>query len=110
MTSIKLGTHNLSCRYCDALAYGIHSIAAGKAGNSLRQQKMYRKMLDEDSDAALLRLFHCFLHAAPQAVLQLMILIFHANRSDSSSVQRKYITVTFDVKRQLTVHVFLLLH
>jgi hypothetical protein len=46
-------------------------------------------MLDEDSDAALLRLFHCFLHAAPQAILQLMILIFHANRSDESSFQGK---------------------
>jgi hypothetical protein len=44
-------------------------------------------MLDEDSDAALLRLFHCFLHAAPQAILQLMILIFHANQSDASSIQ-----------------------
>jgi hypothetical protein len=46
-------------------------------------------MLDEDLDAALLRLFHCFLHAAPQAVLQLMILIFHANHSDASSIQGK---------------------
>ncbi|PNF23341.1 hypothetical protein B7P43_G15081 [Cryptotermes secundus] len=72
-------------RYCDALACGVHSITAGKAGNKLRQQKMYRKMLDEDSDAALLRLFHCFLHAAPQAILQLMILIFH--QSHASSVQ-----------------------
>jgi hypothetical protein len=79
----------ISLRYCDALAYGIHSITAGKARNRLRQQKMYRKMLDEDLDAALLRLFHCFLHAAPQAVLQLMILIFHANQSDASSIQGK---------------------
>ncbi|XP_069676569.1 XK-related protein 4-like isoform X2 [Periplaneta americana] len=74
-------------RYCDALAYGVQSITAGKAGNRLRQQKMYRRMLDEDSDAALLRLFHCFLHAAPQAILQLMILIFHVNQQDVSSIQ-----------------------
>ena len=97
MTGIKHGSHTLLSRYCDALAYGIHSIIAGKAGNRLRQQKMYRKMLDEDSDAALLRLFHCFLNAAPQAVLQLMILIFHANRSDLSSIQRKHITPVFDI-------------
>jgi len=97
VTGIKHGSHTLLSRYCDALAYGIHSIIAGKAGNRLRQQKMYRKMLDEDSDAALLRLFHCFLNAAPQAVLQLMILIFHANRSDLSSIQRKHITPVFDI-------------
>ena len=53
---------------------------------------MYRKMLDEDSDAALLRLFHCFLHAAPQAILQLMILIFHANQQDASPIQGKLFT------------------
>ena len=49
-------------------------------------------MLDEDSDAALLRLFHCFLHAAPQAILQLMILIFHANQQDASPIQGKLFT------------------
>lgn len=32
-------------------------------------------MLDEDTNGALLRLFHCFLHAAPQALLQLTILL-----------------------------------
>ncbi|PSN51094.1 hypothetical protein C0J52_01543 [Blattella germanica] len=79
-------------RYCDALAYGVQSIMAGKAGNRLRQQKMYRKMLDEDSDAALLRLFHCFLHAAPQAILQLMILIFQATRQDTTSIQGKQVS------------------
>ncbi|XP_063218079.1 XK-related protein 4-like [Bacillus rossius redtenbacheri] len=74
-------------RYCDTLSYGLQSAAAGRMGDRKRQQKLYRKMLDEDSDAALLRLFHCFLHAAPQAVLQLMILIFHANQQRASSLQ-----------------------
>ncbi|XP_067006507.2 XK-related protein 4 [Anabrus simplex] len=74
-------------RYCDALAYGCRSLVAGKAGNSIRQENLYRKMLDEDSDASLLRLFHCFLHAAPQAILQLMILISLANHQQYSSIQ-----------------------
>lgn len=39
-------------------------------------------MLDEDSNGALLRLFHCFLHSAPQAVIQLMILLTHVVHKD----------------------------
>ncbi|GLH01612.1 XK-related protein [Gryllus bimaculatus] len=73
-------------RYCDALAYGCRSIAASRAGNKSRQLNMYRKMLDEDSDASLLRLFHCFLHASPQAILQL-IFLFHYHQKSYSSIQ-----------------------
>lgn len=36
-------------------------------------------MLDEDTNGVLLRLFHCFLHSAPQAVLQLTILLYNIN-------------------------------
>ncbi|XP_028157007.1 uncharacterized protein LOC114350413 [Ostrinia furnacalis] len=32
-------------------------------------------MLKEDSDAALLRIFECFLEAAPQLVLQVSLLL-----------------------------------
>lgn len=64
-------------RYCDALSYGIRSKAASFSGNRQRQNKLYRRMLDEDSNGALLRLFHCFLHAGPQSIIQLMILLQH---------------------------------
>lgn len=43
----------------------------------MKQDYLYRKMLDEDCDAALLRLFYCVLNSAPQAVLQLTILLIY---------------------------------
>lgn len=70
-------------RYCDALSYGLRSRAAAVSGNRQRQSKLYRRMLDEDSNGALLRLFHCFLHAAPQALVQLMILLQNASEEEA---------------------------
>ena len=63
-------------RYIDTLIYGLKSKIAGKtAGLDQWQSTFYRRMLDEDTNGALLRLFHCFLHSAPQAVIQLMFLV-----------------------------------
>lgn len=62
-------------RYVDTLMYGIRSKVAATAGQENKQLLYYRRMLDEDTNGALLRLFHCFLHSAPQAVIQLKILI-----------------------------------
>ncbi|CAH2207676.1 jg12097, partial [Pararge aegeria aegeria] len=39
------------------------------------QRRYYGLMLKEDSDAALLRVFECFLEAAPQQVLQTTLLL-----------------------------------
>lgn len=64
-------------RYIDTLIYGIKSKIAASTDNGSQQMTLYRKMLDEDTNGALLRLFHCFLHAAPQAIIQLMILLTH---------------------------------
>lgn len=69
-------------RYLDTLIYGLRSKVAGSSGIDQLQSTLYRRMLDEDSNGALLRLFHCFLHAAPQAVIQLMILLHHITRPD----------------------------
>lgn len=66
----------LLLRYFDALSYGLRSRTCE---NRNRQNKLYRRMLDEDTNGVLLRLFHCFLHAAPQAVLQLTILLYSVN-------------------------------
>lgn len=91
----------LICRYCDALVYGFRSYIASKAGNKVKQQILYRMMLDEDSDASLLRLFHCFLFAAPQAIVQLMILISTANLMQKSHVQGKLCVFV-----ELFIHMF----
>ncbi|KAG5884623.1 hypothetical protein JTB14_023818 [Gonioctena quinquepunctata] len=64
-------------RYTDTLIYGIRSKIAATTDNESKQIILYRRMLDEDTNSALLRLFHCFLHAAPQAILQLVILLYH---------------------------------
>ncbi|KAI4467585.1 xk-related protein [Holotrichia oblita] len=63
-------------RYLDTLIYGLKSsIAKRTASLDQWQVVYYRRMLDEDTNGALLRLFHCFLHAAPQAIIQLTLLI-----------------------------------
>lgn len=69
-------------RYIDTLILGIKSKVAEAAGQDHLQSTLYRRMLDEDTNSALLRLFHCFLHSAPQAVIQLMILLMHASSDD----------------------------
>lgn len=64
--------------------YGLRSSVAGYRKQRVKQDYLYRKMLDEDCDAALLRLFYCVLNSAPQSVLQLTILLMHeADISDN---------------------------
>lgn len=62
-------------RYIETLVYGIRSKVAGKSESDSQQTLLYRRMLDEDTNSSLLRLFHCFLHCAPQAVMQLVFLL-----------------------------------
>ncbi|XP_042234481.1 XK-related protein 6-like [Homarus americanus] len=61
-------------RYVDSLMYGVVSRSIGRRGNREMQKEYYSKMLYEEGDAVLLRLFECFMEAAPQLVLQLYIL------------------------------------
>ncbi|XP_031347050.1 XK-related protein 4-like [Photinus pyralis] len=65
-------------RYLDTFIYGLRSLIAKSSGSDNLHSTLYRRMLDEDSNGALLRLFHCFLHSAPQAIIQLMFLINYA--------------------------------
>lgn len=69
-------------RYIDTLVYGIRSKIAASTDDETKRIVLYRRMLDEDTNSALLRLFHCFLHAAPQAVIQLVILLRHNVQQD----------------------------
>lgn len=55
--------------------YALKSRAAGREGDVVAQRRWFALMLREDSDAALLRAFECFLEAAPQQVLQLSLMI-----------------------------------
>ncbi|XP_072948062.1 XK-related protein 6 [Epargyreus clarus] len=61
-------------RFTDALIYAIKSRQAERRRDHASQRAYYGLMLKEDSDAALLRIFECFLEAAPQQVLQTSLL------------------------------------
>ncbi|XP_063897464.1 XK-related protein 6 [Helicoverpa armigera] len=62
-------------RFTDALIYAIKSRRAERKHDTVNQRVYYSLMLKEDSDAALLRIFECFLEAAPQQVLQTSLLL-----------------------------------
>lgn len=62
-------------RYCESLGYALKSRQAEREKKYVEQRTYYELMLKEDSDVALLRVFECFLEAAPQQVLQTTILI-----------------------------------
>ncbi|XP_018573910.1 XK-related protein 6 [Anoplophora glabripennis] len=73
-------------RYIDTMIYGIKSKIAATTDNETKQTTLYRRMLDEDTNSALLRLFHCFLHAAPQAVIQLVILLIQVTHPEKTAL------------------------
>lgn len=73
-------------RYCDSLDYAIKSRKAEERNDVSEQRRYYQLMLKEDSDVALLRVFECFLEAAPQQILQITIVL--GGRNDK-------ITLTF---------------
>lgn len=62
-------------RYIDSLKYALKARKCKKLGDQAGQKQYYFKMLREDQDVALLRVFECFLEAAPQQILQVTILL-----------------------------------
>ncbi|XP_054711713.1 XK-related protein 6-like [Uloborus diversus] len=58
-------------RYADSLYFGLKSNR--KKSKVQEQVDFYKQMIYEDADATLLRLFECFMEAAPQLVLQIYI-------------------------------------
>ncbi|XP_053618044.1 XK-related protein 6 [Plodia interpunctella] len=62
-------------RFTDALIYAVKSRRAERKNDPASQRLYYHLMLKEDSDAALLRIFECFLEACPQLVLQTAIML-----------------------------------
>lgn len=63
-------------RHSEFIYHGIKSKSGSDATEKERKKKWhhYKQMLYEDTDAGLVRMFECFLEAAPQLVLQLFIL------------------------------------
>ena len=62
-------------RYTDSWHHGWKCRQAEKKKDFENQKRYYKLMLKEDADAALLRVFECFLEAAPQLVLQFTIIM-----------------------------------
>ncbi|XP_076317321.1 XK-related protein 6-like [Tachypleus tridentatus] len=60
-------------RYVDTLWYGFKVRASSRKEALKEVRDYYCKMVYEDSDAAMLRLFECYMESAPQLVLQLFI-------------------------------------
>lgn len=58
-------------RYFDSLMYGLKF---RQHRDKETQKKYFQYMIYEDTDATMLRLFECFMEAAPQLVLQIYIL------------------------------------
>lgn len=79
-------------RYCDSLDYALKSRRAERINDRVTQRKYYELMLKEDSDVALLRVFECFLEAAPQQILQVAIVL--VERGHGSTFQRKSLWIT----------------
>lgn len=63
--------------YWETLIYALRSRKCEKSNDRVGQRRYYLKMLNEDQDVALLRVFECFLEAAPQQILQLSLMLKH---------------------------------
>ncbi|KAL0098398.1 hypothetical protein PUN28_008362 [Cardiocondyla obscurior] len=63
--------------YWETLKCALKARKSNKSGDRLSEKRYYLRMLKEDQDVALLRVFECFLEAAPQQVLQLTLMLKH---------------------------------
>ncbi|XP_014470451.1 PREDICTED: XK-related protein 6-like [Dinoponera quadriceps] len=61
--------------YYESMKYALKAYQYGKSGDRVNASRNHSKMLTEVEDVALLRVFECFLEAAPQQILQLTILL-----------------------------------
>lgn len=62
-------------RYWKTLVYTVKCKRAENQHDRVEQKKWFDKLVEEDSDVALVRIFECFLEAAPQKILQISIIL-----------------------------------
>lgn len=62
-------------RYWKTLVYTIKCKRAELQNDRVEQKKWFERLINEDSDVALVRIFECFLEAAPQKILQITIVL-----------------------------------
>lgn len=64
-------------RYWKTLVYTVKCKRAELRNDRTAQKKWFERLVNEDSDVALVRIFECFLEAAPQKILQISIILSH---------------------------------
>ncbi|XP_065363535.1 XK-related protein 4 [Calliphora vicina] len=67
-------------RYWNSLLYAIKCKRAEIMGDKEEKLKNYKLNIREESDVAFIRLFECFLEAAPQKILQISIVLAHIDK------------------------------
>lgn len=70
-------------RYIDSIVYGF-KFRQNNSSDRRAARQYFHYMIYEDTDATMLRLFECFMEAAPQLVLQIYILAKSAPTHNSS--------------------------
>ena len=63
--------------YWETLKCALKARKCKKSEDRVNERRYYLRMLQEDQDVALLRVFECFLEAAPQQILQLTLMLKH---------------------------------
>ncbi|KYM77217.1 XK-related protein 6 [Atta colombica] len=63
--------------YWETLKCALKARKCKKSEDRVNEKRYYLRMLKEDQDVALLRVFECFLEAAPQQILQLTLMLKH---------------------------------
>lgn len=81
--------------YYETLKYALKARKCKKSGDRAGEKLYYLKMLKEDQDVALLRVFECFLEAAPQQILQLTLMLKHYH--NKINLECKYINILFQI-------------
>lgn len=61
--------------YWKTLVYTVKCKRAEMQNNKIEQKRWFERLVNEDSDVALVRIFECFLEAAPQKILQISIIL-----------------------------------